>query len=188
MNSAHQHIRNRYILLVTIFLLLVVTLVLVYTHPDKKKRPLHQDSTYETDTLYKWHTQLTRLLQQQDYPTAELLAKNILLSTPDDIFAQRVQICCRLARNDRKGAIEMCQKILLSFPGDAITRNNLAVLLYATSPQEAANAAATALELAPENPAVRSNAIHIRNRLKTQTIQCDIDTLLLKPALTAKGE
>ena len=188
MNSAHQHIRNRYILLVTIFLLLVVTLVLVYTHPDKKKRVQQPASVYETDTVSKWHSQLTTLLQQQDYATAELLAKNILRSVPDDIFARRVQICCRLAQNDNAGAIEMCKKILLHAPGDAITRNNLAVLLYSTSPQDAANSAATALELAPENPAVRNNNIHIRNRLKNFAIQCDIDTLLLKPALTEKGD
>ena len=182
MKSAAQHIRQRYILLVTLFLLLVITLVLVYTHPDKKNRPDPPYSTYENSTVEKWHSQLRDLLKQQDYANAELMANNIQRAVPDDIFSRRALICCKLAKNDPDGAIEMCRKILLSVPDDAITRNNLAVLLNSTSPGDAANAAATALELAPENRNIRNNATIIRNRAENCTIQCDVDTLLLKVA------
>ncbi len=182
MKSADQHIRNRYVLLVTLFLLLGVTLVLVYTHPDKKNRKAVPHSAYENNTVEKWHAQLRELLERQDYANAELMANNIRLAVPDDLFSRRVLICCELAKNDSAKAIEQCRKILLSAPDDAITRNNLAVLLSKTSPDDAANAAATALELAPGNRNIRNNAIIIRNRVENCTIQCDVDTLLLKVA------
>ena len=164
MKSADQHIRNRYVLLVTLFLLLGVTLVLVYTHPDKKNRKAVPHSAYENNTVEKWHAQLRELLERQDYANAELMANNIRLAVPDDLFSRRALICCELAKNDSAKAIEQCRKILLSAPDDA------------------ANAAATALELAPGNRNIRNNAIIIRNRVENCTIQCDVDTLLLKVA------
>lgn len=184
MKSSVKYHRDRYVILVTLLLLLVISVALIYTHPDKKKAPtMSPVSEYEQNTIEKWHTQLRELLTRQDYVNAELLAKNIRRTLPDDIFSKRAMVCCMLAKNDSAGALKQCRTILLSHPDDAITINNLAILLFAEGKNaEAAKAVNTALELYPDHPAIRHNHgfINRKSTGKKFSIHSDLDVLLLK--------
>lgn len=163
-----QH--GRMLLLITVFILLAGMIVLIYTHPDKKRNSTDSKTTYEQNIRDIWHEQINQLLAQGDLTNARLAAGKVLHSIPDDIFAKRILVRIAFEEKKKTLAIRMCRDIILYHPEDAASRNNLAVLLTPDSPVEAAREIAIALQLAPDNPVIKRNFEIIDRNVKKQEL------------------
>ena len=161
---------GRMLILITVFILLAGMIVLIYTHPDKKRSNADEKATYEQHIRDIWHEQITQLLAQGDLTNARLAAGKVLHSIPDDIFAKRILV--RIAAEEKKIALatRMCRDIILHHPEDAASRNNLAVLLMPQNAVEAAREIAIALQLAPDNPVIKRNFEIIDRSVKKQEL------------------
>ena len=150
--------RGRMLLLITVLILLAGMVVLVYTHPDKKRLPQSRSSTYEQNIRTHWYQQLSRLVSGNDFQNAKLAANKILHSLPEDLFARRVLVRIAAEEKDYTSAIQLCRDILLKNPEDAFTRNNLAVLYFLSSAlNDAKTEIVIAHSLAPEHPVIDYN-------------------------------
>ena len=174
---------GRYGLLIICFLLLAATLFLIYQHPSDRVKNLKTDD-YEKDTLDKWYSQAEFLLKRGDWDQAKNLALKILLSSPENLFAQRIMVRVYLEKGDLKKAEELCRKIIYKNPEAALSRNNLAVILHTTHHPDAANEISLALHLMSEHPVIKYNYSKItRNPLpETEKVpEVSQDLLIVKP-------
>ena len=173
MSKAFSDRHGRMLILITVFILLTGMIVLIYTHPDKKRDNSASKSSYEQNIQGIWHEQIAQLILQKDWYNARLAAGKVLHSIPDDLFAKRILV--RVAAEEKKlaQALKMSRDILFYHPEDAGSRNNLAVLQLASAPAEAAKEISIALQLQPDNPVIRRNfeiISRIANRKKPEGI------------------
>lgn len=155
---------GRYWMLTACFILLAATLALIYLHPENQKKDF-KTGDYENNTLDKWYSQAEFLLKRGDWDQAKNLALKILLSFPDDLFATRVMIRVCVEKGDLKEAENICRKIIYKNPEAALTRNNLAVILYLMNRPEAVNEIAIALRLMSEHPVIKYNFSKITGKV-----------------------
>ena len=170
MKMIFDHPRGRLLLLIFLFILLSGMIVLIYTHPDKKKEPVSRRSSYEQNIRNVWYTQIEQLLAKGDFHNARLAANKILFSLPGDLFARRILVRTAAGENDRQTAIQICRGIIHTNPEDAFSRNNLAVLLFAENPEEARREINIAIRLMPDNPVIISNSDRINHRKTDEKI------------------
>ena len=102
---------GRYWMLTVCFILLAATLVLIYLHPEKQKKDF-KTGNYESETLDKWYSQAEFLLKRGDWDQAKHLALKILVSFPEDLFANRVMIRASVEKGELKEAENICKKII----------------------------------------------------------------------------
>ena len=167
MSKAFNFQHGRMLILITVFILLTGMIVLIYSHPDKKRDNSVSKSTYEQNIRELWHEQIAQLISQNDWHNARLAAGKVLHSIPDDLLAKRFLV--RIAAEEKKfaQALKMSRDILFYHPEDAGSRNNLAVLLMPSAPEEAAREITLALQLQPDNPVIRRN-FEIISRISTR--------------------
>ena len=143
-------------LLTILFILLTTMLVLIYMHPAKQESS-DKISDYEQKTYSKWYEQLETLLRRQEWDKAKNLAIKILHSSPDNLFARRAMIRIHSAKGELAQAENLCRQVIFKNPEAALTRSNLAVLLYSNRPDEAKIEISIALKLMPEHPVIKYN-------------------------------
>ncbi len=151
-------------LLTILFVLLTTMLVLIYTHPADRVNG-RKDGDYEQQIYEEWYAQTKYMLNQGDWDTAKNLSVKILQNSPDDLFAHRAMAKICVEKGDLKQAEIICRKVIFKNPEAALTRSNLAALIYPRQPEEAKKEIAISRKLMPEHPIVKYNysVIHEEN-------------------------
>ena len=147
---------GRRILLTAVFILLTAMLVLIYLHPAEEAHD-SAPGAYEQETYDRWASQVEVLLKQHEWDKAKNLALKILHSFPDDLFAQRILVRILSEKGQPEKAENICRQIIYKNPEAALSRNNLAVLLYPARKDEAVIEISIALKLMPEHPVIKYN-------------------------------
>ena len=143
-------------LLTILFILLTIMLVLIYMHPADKVTS-RKNSDYEQNTYEQWYAQTKHMLNRGEWDKARNLAVKILQSSPDDLFARRTMAKTSFEQGDKKQAEAICRNIIFKNPEAALTRSNLAVLLYPEQLEEARREIEISRQLIPEHPVVKYN-------------------------------
>ncbi len=143
-------------LLTILFVLLTTMLVLIYMHPSDKVNS-RKNSDYEKKTYDEWYSQTQYMLKRAEWEKAKNLAVKILQSSPDDLFAHRTMAKTCVETGKLKQAEDICRKVIFKNPEAALTRSNLAALLYPIRLEEAKKEIAISRQLMPEHPVVKYN-------------------------------
>ena len=184
MKKLFQVEAGRYWLLITCFLLLAATLFLIYQHPSDRVKDLKTDD-YEKNTLDKWYSQAEFLLKRGDWDQAKNLALKISLSSPENLFAQRVMVRVYVEKGNLEKAAELCREVIYKNPEAALSRNNLAVILHIMHHPDAANEISLALRLMSEHPVIKYNYSRITGNPLPETEKApgtSQDLLIVNPA------
>ena len=143
-------------LLTILFVLLTTMLVLIYMHPNERVNS-RKDNSYEQNIYDKWYSQTRYMLNQNEWEKAKNLAVKILQNSPDDLFAHRTMAKICVETGKLKQAEDICRKVIFKNPEAALSRSNLAALLYSKSLEEAKKEIAISRQLMPEHPVVKYN-------------------------------
>ena len=149
--------KERFLLLTAVFILLAGTITLCYLHPHKNDVDSSIKNSYESGIKQKWYDQTRGLLSRQEWQNARICANKILLNFPGDIFARRAIARATMEQKNFALSENICRKLIAETPEDAVSRNNLAVLLHHKFPQQSLAEITIARNLMPEHPAIKYN-------------------------------
>lgn len=159
MNKEHIFLRGRFVLLTALLVFLAGTVALVYTHPDEHKTSHLPKGNYEANTIEKWQGQILNHLANRELNLAEQLTKNVLRHLPGDISFLRLLSRIYAEKGELSRAAAVCEEIIVRAPDDAITHNNMAVILTAGGEFDRAEKfIATAILLRRDVPEFRRNS------------------------------
>ena len=161
MKQSSSFAKERILLLTTGFILLAATITLTYLRPQKTASDVSELALYEDSIKQEWYTQTRTLLSQANWQAAKICANKILVNFPNDVFARRALVRVAVEQNKTGIAESLCRQLIKETPEDAVSRSNLAVILYSVSLREAHDAINTARQLMPEHPAIKYNHQYI---------------------------
>ena len=134
------------------------TVAVISSYDAPPPRQVNGDLTARPRMIWQLRTRANSLIESKNFPAALLMLNRLVRLEPENASVQRLQVRTlhETGRND--DAILTCRELLAGNPDDAVTRNNLGMLLVENGSYEAGiKELHKAHTLAPENEFIDYN-------------------------------